>query len=291
MSKPDSFTNGKMTVLITGAAGGLGKAFVVECASRGWDLFITDLHIEPLDTLANHIRHVYGVKIHTYACDLADSEERSRLMETVCSQQTKFTALINVAGVDYAGGFLDQNIQSIEHILRLNIEAGVALIHRVPGFRCPDILFRIINVASMAAFYPMPMKATYAASKRFLLDFSRALREELRPLNATVTVLCPAGMPTKPDTIQAIYAQGLGGFLTTMDVGRVVFQTINAALVGKSVVIPGALNRFICSVSSFLPPALLAKLIYLRWSDVRKKRHLESVINEQPSYQKAQFHP
>ncbi len=72
----------------------------------------------------------------------------------------------------------------------------------------PSIPFWIITVSSLAAFFPMPVKATYAASKRFLLDFSLALREELRAVGATVTVLCPAGLPTCERSIRGIEAQG-----------------------------------------------------------------------------------
>jgi len=192
----------------------------------------------------------------------------------------RFTALINVAGVDFEGQFLDQDLRRIETIIRLNVEGSLAMIHSILHVRKPDATFLIINVASMAAFYPMPIKATYAASKRFLLDFSLALREELTPLNATVTVLCPAGMPTNQSTIQAIHAQGLAGFLTTMDVGRVANQTLNAAMAGKAVVIPGAINYVIQAVSTLLPPSLIARLIHQRWTSVRSKPEGHGTILE-----------
>ena len=95
--------------------------------------------------------------------------------------------LIHVAGTDHEGAFLDQTRGQILSILRLNIEAVLDLTHALIERRDPLAVFRIINVASLAAFYPMPMKATYAASKRFLLDFSLALGEEVREMGATVT--------------------------------------------------------------------------------------------------------
>jgi short-subunit dehydrogenase len=60
----------KSLVFITGATGGLGKAFAVECASRGWDLFLTDLRTENLALLASGLEQAYGVNVHYYACDL-----------------------------------------------------------------------------------------------------------------------------------------------------------------------------------------------------------------------------
>ena len=139
------------------------------------------------------------------------------------------------------------------------------MIHALLACRDSSRPFRIINVASLAAFYPMPVKATYAASKRFLLDFSLALREEVRPLGATVTVLCPAGMPTTPETIAAIDRQGLIGLLTTMDTGSVANMTLNEALKGRAVCIPGGLNHFIQVAGSLLPTALVVSLIGSRW--------------------------
>lgn len=121
--------------------------------------------------------------------------------------------------------------------------------------------FRIINVASLAAYYPMPVKATYAASKRFLLDFSLALREEVGSMGATVTVLCPAGMPTNIDCIRGINAQGWIGQVTTMDVGRVAKITMDAALSGKAVVIPGLANRVMRIAGGLIPTRILARLI------------------------------
>jgi short-subunit dehydrogenase len=270
-------TNHKWMALITGATGGLGKAFAVECASRGWDLFLTDRSAAPLDTLAGGLRNTYGVNVCTYACDLTDPAMRNGLFNRMRSESVRVSVLINVAGTDYEGLFYDQTFQQIQTILRLNIETTMAMMHEVLPFRDQRATLRIINVSSMAAFYPMPVKGTYAASKRFLLDFSLALREEVRDLGITVTALCPAGMPTNKECTDAIEAQGLAGLLTTMDPGRVAAQTLDAALVGKAVVIPGWINRVIHALSSLLPPTFIAAVIHSRWSAVHHKRErLES---------------
>jgi len=259
-------------VLITGAAGGLGKAFAVECASRGWDIFLTDLSPVQLDILARGIRSGYGVDVYTHACNLTDPDSRQTLFDLFSQQHLSITALINVAGLDHEGLFYDQTVAKIQSIIRLNIEATVTMTHAMMQFRDLYRPFRIINVASLAAYYPMPVKATYAASKRFLLDFSLALREEIRSLGATVTVLCPAGMPTNIECIRGIDAQGWMGQVTTMDVGRVAKITIDAALSGKPVVIPGLVNRVMQGVGALIPTRVLAKVIGKRWLSAREKR-------------------
>lgn len=265
----------KQNVLITGAAGGLGKAFAVECASRGWDLFLSDLDPAALETLAAGLRGTYDVDVTTYACDLTEPAARSALFDHLHAEGRRFTLLLNVAGIDHEGPFVQQSARQIRSILRLNIEATLEVTHEMLKFRDPLATFRIVTVASMAAFHPMPVKATYAASKRFLLDFFLALREELRPMGATVTVLCPAGMPTNPESVQAIAAQGLAGQLTTLDTGRVAYQTINAALAGRAVVLPGWFNRLLEVLASLLPSGLLVRMIGNRWQAARQKRRLD----------------
>jgi short-subunit dehydrogenase len=260
--------------MITGATGGLGKAFAVECASRGWKLFLTDLREDSLRTLARGLENAYGVEVHFAASDLTDPDSRLRLIEQVRSRPEHLWMLIHVAGTDHEGAFLDQTRGQILSILRLNIEAVLDLTHTLIGRRDPLSAFRIINVASLAAFYPMPMKATYAASKRFLLDFSLALGEEVRGMGATVTALCPAGLYTTPECIRAIDAQGLAGHLTAQSIGEVASDTLDCALKGQSVYIPGIFNRFLQSLGGWVPASWVSRFINRRWTTVREKRRV-----------------
>jgi short-subunit dehydrogenase len=262
-------------ILITGATGGLGKALAVECASRGWDLYLTDLNEASLETLATCLRATYAVKVYYSPCDLTDAASRSTLFERFHKQGLHFWALFNVAGTDYEGYFLELSRQQIRTIIRLNVEATLEMTHNLIGYRDPLVPFRIINVASLAAFYPMPVKATYAASKRFLLDWSLALNEELRDQDVSVTVLCPAGMPTTQDTIKAIDAQGWAGFLTTQSVGDVAAGTVDAALKGRAVVIPGFVNQVLQAFSALVPTSLLVHWIGSRWKKAHYERKVE----------------
>ena len=268
----------KQTVLISGATGGLGKAFAVECASRGWDLFLTDRSQPALDMLANSLSAGYGIKTGTCACDLTNEHSRLKLFADLDQTFSSLTMLINVAGVDHEGMFLDQSGEQINSIVRLNIESTLAMIHALVPRRDPFTKFRVINVASMAAFYAMPVKAVYAASKRFLLDVTLALQEEMKVHNVGFTVLCPAGMPTNQECIHAIEGQGLMGQITTMDVGRVAYQTIESSLHDRKVVIPGMINRIIRSIGSMVPARLVTYLIGKRWSKVRIERSQKGTL-------------
>lgn len=258
--------------MITGATGGLGKAFAAECASRGQNLHLTDLREEPLAQLAQSLRTAYGIDARWRACDLTDERQRAALFAALEEEGVAFARLINVAGGDAEGLFAEQSRERIRSVLRLNVEAALEMTHALLALRDVRQPFRVINVASLAAFYPMPYKATYAASKRFMLDLSLALREELRQQNVSVTALCPAGMPTTPECVAAIEAQGLMGYLTTMNTGTVAALALDASERGQAVVIPGALNRALQWTGGLAPAGLVARLIARRWSAACRRR-------------------
>ena len=258
--------------LITGAAGGLGKAFAAECASRGWDLLLTDLSEDRLAMLAGGLERTYGVEVRYRSADLTQAASRADLFNWAGKEGLRFRGLINVAGLDHEGMFLERGSEEITGILRLNIESSLLMIHAILPYRDHRHRFRILNVSSLGAYFAMPVKATYAASKRFLLDFSLALRNELRDENVGVTVLCPAGLPTTDACIEAIEAQGVFGQLTTENVGKVAHEAVEAALRGRAVVVPGFLNRLLLSLSGLLPAASVAEIIGGRWRLAHQRR-------------------
>ena len=140
----------KSLVCITGATGGLGRAFAVECASRGWDLFITDISEEALRQLSRSLAAAYNVYVCHYCCDLTDQGSRNALFEHMKLGGFSFNFLINIAGLDYEGPFEERTPEQIRTILRLNIEANLEVTSAVLKLRDRSRTFRIINVASLA---------------------------------------------------------------------------------------------------------------------------------------------
>jgi short-subunit dehydrogenase len=265
-------------VFISGASGDLGKAFALECARRGWNLFLTDVCEPALIRIADGLGKGYDVQVRQLACDLTNPASRGEMLAAAKKMVPGFDCLINVAGLDFEGRFDEQRVEQIETMVRLNVESTLAVTHGMLDLRAAGRRFTIINVVSLAAFYPMPIKATYAASKRFLLDFSLALGEELRSENVQVTALCPAGMPTRQECIDAISAQGVMGQLTTLDVGRVAYQTLEGALKGQKLIIPGRINRWMVAAGNLIPRAVLVRMIYQRWGAVRDQRRVVGTL-------------
>lgn len=253
----------KSYILITGAIGGLGSAMVMECARRGYDLYLTDMR-EEVNGFAEYVSCTYSKDVKAASCDLTSGQSRSDFFDTLKKEGVRFRGLINVAGIDHEGAFLDKTRDQIMQLIHLNVEATLDVTHEILDLRDPDLKFMLVNVCSLAAVSPMPYKATYAATKRFLLDFSYAIREEIKDFG-TVTALCPAGMPTTHENMEAIFAQGFWGKVTTVDTRTVARLTIDAAEKGKDVVIPGWLNQAIELGSRLLPASWTTRLAGDRW--------------------------
>lgn len=271
--------------LITGATGGLGSAFAIEAAEKGFDLVLSDLHPEG-SCFAEYLSNEYEITVHYHPCDLTNPKARDDFYQTLAGEGYRFRGLINVAGLDHEGGMLERNRDQLLQIVRLNIEATLDTTYTVLKMRDEKETFRLINVSSMASFYPMPYKAVYAASKRFLLDLSMALAEEIAEFG-TVTALCPAGMPTTPETMRAIFSQGFWGKITTLNPDQVARITLRKALRGQRVVVPGWINSFIVGLSSLIPAEMKVKAVGKRWIQSRthpmRVNTVEMVLNEELS--------
>lgn len=271
----------KSYLMITGARGGLGSAFVLEAARRGFDLFLTDLSADG-DVFSKQISEQFQIDVIYRPCNLADETERASFLDGLNTEGFSFWGLINVAGLDHEGMFLEKSRSQILKILKVNVLSTTDVTHEILQLRDPEKKFRLITVCSLAGFFPMPYKATYAASKRYLLDMSRALREEIKGFGS-VTALCPAGMPTTVECMRSIFAQGFWGMATSMNMDVVAKVTLNAALKGKGLVIPGFLNQMIHALSSLVPADLALKYVAKRWQKARAAKSNSMLEREIPA--------
>ena len=251
-------------LLITGATGGLGSAFAVESVKKGFDLVLTDVSPRGED-MATHLAEKYGVQTLYFPCDLTSEAARTGLFDKFRELNLRFWGLVNVAGLDHEGAYLSKNRRQILTILNVNLVANMDISHEILAMRDESRKFRLINVCSMAGFYPMPFKATYAASKRFLLDFSLALNEEIKEFGS-VTALCPGGMPTTEECMRAIFAQGYWGWATTVDPFKVARGTLKRAMRGQRVYIPGWTNKWLQAISTMIPTLSKVKYVANRWT-------------------------
>lgn len=184
--------------LITGATGGIGGAFARQLPPRT-DLLLTGRDAQRLDEQAQRLARP-GRRIETMTADLTREADRDRLVER--ARALGIDLLVNNAGAGRFGRFLDSPAGVEQQTVLLNVVAVVDLTRRL----LPDMLAQararrhhagLIIVGSAAGFAPVPMFATYAASKAFDLQFTEALAEELHDEPIDVVALCPG--PTRTD--------------------------------------------------------------------------------------------
>ena len=260
-----------MNVLITGAAGGLGRAMAVECGKRGYHIFLTDVNEDGLRRVQTGLERQFGVIAAAKTCDLTDPASVDALLSVFDDYGIDFDLLLNIAGVDFEGGFLSRDREQVVGIVTLNDAGTLRITHAILA-RCRENRpFAVVFVSSLASMFPMPLKAAYAASKRFLLDFAASLRQELKGRNTNVLVLCPAGMVTTDETEEAIRAQGFWGDVTTNPLEIVARKTIDRVWKGKATYIPGGLNRILAALGRLIPRSLAAAVIHWRWKRTQEK--------------------
>lgn len=248
--------------LVTGASQGLGRAFARDAAERGYDLVLVALPGSGLAELARELRARHGREVLVLEGDLTDAAARRALLDAIADLPV--TLVINNAGVGSKGAFALASWEAWRRSIELNVVATTELTHAlVPKLQRAGRA-HVLNVASLAAFYPMPYFGVYASTKAFLLHWSLALRNEIAGSGVSVTVLAPAGVWTNPEVIADIEAQGALGRWTSDLPDALAHRAIDAALRERALVIPGVLNRLLL-IGALVPKVLLAWLIGRRW--------------------------
>jgi len=264
MERKNSVSAGKYA-LVTGASSGIGKAIAEECAAMGMNLLMVALPDTGLDRIAARIRADFGVQTEFLECDLALSETPERVQHWVRDLGVQLRMLVNNAGVDLAGRFDGRPLADHELMMNLNVLAVVKLTYLLlPELRRARNGF-ILNVASAAAFFPMPYKPIYSPSKTFVLNFSMAIREELKESNISVSALCPGGVMTNDDVRRRIELQGFFGKISRMFPEQLAAYTLPRVFRGQPVIVPGWLNKLFRVLGWLVPPAILIPFVHRRF--------------------------
>jgi short-subunit dehydrogenase len=184
------------TVLVTGASKGLGSAYSAELARRGAHLVLVARSHEALEALAVGLRDAHGVRVDVIAADLGDAEGPAHVVAELDERGIEVDLLLNNAGYGSVGPFLDRPLE--QHLLSVgvNVTGLLDLTHRLGARMVARGSGGIVNVASTAAFQPMPYQSSYAATKAFVLSFSEGLAAELRGSGVTVMAVHPGAIST-----------------------------------------------------------------------------------------------
>ena len=259
----------KNVTFISGATGGIGKAFCVECAKSGDDMFLTGRSQAKLDALKDELLLINGeLNIFTCPCDLTSKEDRDNMLSVIDQSELKFNRIINVAGVDIQKAFMDYTPEKVRFQIRGNVEATITLTHALLMRRADNA--EVVTISSMSGASPMPYFALYSASKAMLTNFFTSLHTELKKQGVKVTVVLPGGVYTRPDIIEDIKGQGLWGKLSSKSPEFVAKKSLKAVRKNKTKYIPGGFNKFLNFIMKFIPIKWQLAFIANRWKKQTK---------------------
>ncbi|MCF4967539.1 SDR family NAD(P)-dependent oxidoreductase [Nostoc sp. CMAA1605] len=249
------------TVLITGAANGIGYELAYIFAQNNYNLVLVDIMPQKLADVADKIRHQFEIRVKPIVKDLSINTSPEDIFAELQQESIQIDVLVNNAGFGIHGLFSETNLNTELEMLQVNL---VTLTHLTKLF-LKDMVRKgdgkILNLASAAAFQPGPLMAVYFATKAYILSFSQALARELENTGVTVTALCPG--PTE----SAFHKRtGLAGARqiesnNMMDAKKVAKIGYRALMAGKTVAIPGLKNKMLAEMVRFIPRNLVTKIV------------------------------
>jgi short-subunit dehydrogenase len=243
----------RRTALITGASSGIGAELARIHAAAGGDLVLVARRQDRLDALKAEIK---DRTVHVIVKDLSDPNAPQQLHDEIKARNIRIDYLINNAGFGHRGMFHEQDWSRNAAMIQVNIVALAALTRLF----VPDMVARgdgkVLNVASLAGFVAGPLHAVYFATKAFVLSFSESIANELHGTGVTVTALCPG--PTRTEFVGYADMEGVPGFRHAASAHKVAQVGYDAMLKGRTLVVPGLLNKLTAHLALRLAPRKLA---------------------------------
>lgn len=248
------------TALVTGASTGIGLEIARILAAGGNNLILVARNGEALNTLAGELQEKHKICVTSFVEDLSDPRTPMKICQEITNRKIEIDVLVNNAGVGVFGEFANTDLTEHLRLLSLNMMALTEFI----GLLLPGMLERkrghILNVASTAAFQPGPLMATYYASKAYVLSFSEALANEVKGKGVTVTALCPGPTRTEFQQRAGMQKSGLFKRLIVMDAETVARAGVRGMMNGKTLVVPGVINKLTAFATRFAPRSIAAAM-------------------------------
>jgi uncharacterized protein len=255
-------TSSAGTALITGASSGIGEALAQCFARAGYDLVLVARSADKLKQLSAALATTHGITAWTAPADLSQADAAAALAAKMKRARRAIDVLVNCAGVLEHGSFADMPASRHAELIALNVSGLTALLaHFVPPMVARGH-GRVLNVASIAAFQPIPRLATYAATKAYVLSLTESLAEELKGTGVTVTALCP-GVTATSMLNTAVAGSAELNKLPAILVGtaeEVAQQGFDACMRGEVICVPGVLNRAATVAGRATPRWLLRRV-------------------------------
>jgi short-subunit dehydrogenase len=253
----------KSAAIVTGASSGIGEAIASELARRGHQLVLVARRSDRLHALAGSL----GPQAHVLAADLSSRTDRAELPDRIAALGLAPDILINNAGLS-VGALVAKAVPEQQlNLVEVDVAAVVDLCTRF----LPGMVERrrgaVLNVSSLAGFYPLPGQAAYGAAKAFVLSYTESLRSELRGTGVTATALCPGPVATELDDVAGFKAGQRAAVLPSFmwkSADEVARAAIDGLAANKPRVVPGRANRLVAALCRVAPQERLLPLLSRR---------------------------
>lgn len=264
-------------MLITGASAGIGEEFARQYAALGWDLALTARRADRLEKLARELEDKYQIATIVIVQDLARANSVDTILKEIKAAGRHVDGVVNNAGYGLPGTFFNTKWKDQATFLRVLYTAPIELTHKVLGGMAERGFGRIINIASLAGYSPGSNGHTlYASVKSGLIKFSESIQAEAAAAgheNVHCTALCPGFTWSEFHDVN-------GTRETTnempdwmwMEAAPVVEAGIKACERGQPVVVPGAVNKGLATLTRILPEPIGRALV---GSQSKRFRHTE----------------
>lgn len=250
----------KKIAIVTGASSGMGRECVIQLADRFAgleEIWVIARRGERLRKLEQEV----PAKLRILELDLAEEQALAALSEKLEWEEPDVKILVNGAGFGKIGKAEDLPLSDETGMVDLNCRALTAVTRLVLPYMSKNS--RIMQFASVAAFLPQPKFAVYAASKAYVLSYSRALAVELRPRQIAVTAVCPG--PVKTEFFDIAETTGeipLYKRIVMADPKKVVKQALRDSMMGKTVSIYGPLMKVVFLLCKIFPHDFILSLLF-----------------------------
>jgi uncharacterized protein len=246
--------------LITGSSGGIGLSIAHELAKRKIDLLLVARSEDKLSAAKKALEDKYKIKVDYLSTDLSKPGSASVVSDWVSKNSFAVNILVNNAGYGIWGDVDKTPVVQLTNMMQLNMITLVELCHSLLPELKKHPKSYVLNIASTAAYQAVPTLATYAASKSFVVLFTRGLRKELKNSNVSVTCLSPGATSTNfidRAGMESLKERAEKFSMTADEVAKI---SVNGMFRGKAEVIVGFINWLSVQFTYFLPKNIIENI-------------------------------
>ena len=248
--------------LITGASGGIGFSLARELAKRNINVLLVARSGDKLSENCEAIKKEFGVEAYYLATDLSATTGLAQLIHWIDDQKYSVSILVNNAGYGLWGSLENLPLSDWENMMKLNMNSVVNLCHHFIPILKKQPKAYILNVASTAAYQAVPFLTTYAATKAFVVLFSRGLRWELRDTSVSVSCLSPGATDTGFMDRAKMEALRERANAVSMTPDQVAAIAIRKMFAGQAEIVPGFLNWISVKLTYWVPKKLTERIAF-----------------------------